>query len=948
MPPKNLKRICLHVNGADRYFIYEPGKDVLADVLRRHGLTGTKVGCRIGACGICSVILNGEVIRSCTKKMDSVPENSEILTIEGIGTPTHPHPLQQAWVTYGGVQCGFCSPGFIVSAKALLDQNPDPTRDEVRAWFQKHRNVCRCTGYKPLVDAVMAAAKVMRGEATMEEITFRLGEGEEPMGKPIIRPAAMAKACGVCDFGEDLMLKMPDGVYHLAVVQPRQYHHANILGIDTSEAEKMPGVVKVITAADVKGTNIIDISFVHKRSKVKNENWPVFADKKIFRYGAVVAAVAADTQEHAREAAKRVKVDLEPLPEYLNFVDAVMPDAVEIHEGTPNTYLLQPVLKGDEDTRDVIENSAYSIEARTYTTREPHMSLETDPVQAYFEPDGTLVVQCKTQNVYGAHAQIAPAVGVEPEKLRVIENPTGSSYGYATCAHSYAMVAACAVALDAPCVWTPTYEEHQHYTGKRAPSNINGRMACDENGIITALEADMGCDHGAYPESARGLSDRFARFIGFPYKIPNVTGLARMTTTNFSFGTSYRGFGSPQVETNLETMVDMLAEKAGIDPFEFRFRNIIRPGDLNINSRPYREYPWEGIFEKAKPIYEEMLARKAAATPEPGKVRGVGIACGAFSCSLGATDFATVYLELNPDGSVTHYGTWEDQGQGSDAGCVLFTAQALQEIGITPDKVRVVQSDSKTCPDSGVAGGSRSHLMSGNATYIAADKLMKNMRKDDGTYRTYDEMVAEGIDTKVEGTYSNAGLGLCNLDPNTGEGDPSPTCMYGLFLSEVEVDTNTGKTQVLSYITVDDIGTVGNPISVEGQCFGGASHCIGFALSEDYNDVKKHANIAGAGIPTIDMIPDKLEVYHVVTPRALGPSGAAGCSELYQSGGHMAVINAIYNACGVRIFELPAKPEKIKAGLEIIAAGGKVEPPAPYFMGSDLYDEIDEIKANPV
>ena len=187
---KTYARIHLTINGVDRPVICDPNTDTLATLLRRMGLTGTKVGCNTGLCGACTVILNGELCRSCVKKMRMVPEFSEIVTIEGIGTPQHLHPIQQAWVTYGGIQCGFCTPGFIVSTYVLLQKNPSPTREEVRDWFQKNHNICRCTGFKPIVDAVMAAAKVMRGEATMEDITYDF-EGETvPVPPPWPRPAA--------------------------------------------------------------------------------------------------------------------------------------------------------------------------------------------------------------------------------------------------------------------------------------------------------------------------------------------------------------------------------------------------------------------------------------------------------------------------------------------------------------------------------------------------------------------------------------------------------------------------------------------------------------------------------------------------------------------------------------------------------------------------------------
>ncbi len=259
-------------------------------------------------------------------------EFSEITTIEGIGTPQHLHPLQQAWITYGGAQCGFCSPGFIVSAYGLLAENASPTREEVRKWFKDHHNICRCTGYKPLVDAVMAAAKVMRGEATMADITYDFEGETEIYGSKHPRPTALAKVTGLADYGDDVALQMPEGVAHLAVVLA-EAHHANIISIDTAEADAMPGVIKVMTAKDVKGSNNLAGPLHVPRTSGKGlTEFPVIAGKKICRRGDVVALVAADTEEHARAAAKKVKQNLEVLPSYMTFPEAVMPNAIQLHE----------------------------------------------------------------------------------------------------------------------------------------------------------------------------------------------------------------------------------------------------------------------------------------------------------------------------------------------------------------------------------------------------------------------------------------------------------------------------------------------------------------------------------------------------------------------------------------------------------------------------------------
>ncbi len=250
-----IKRRYFIINGVEKILMYEPETDTLAETLRRHGYLGVKVGCGKGMCGACNVILNGELVRSCVRKMDMIEEFSTIETIEGLGIASHLHPLQVAWMYRGGAQCGFCTPGFIVSAKALLDKNPDPTREEVRDWFQKNRNLCRCTGFKPLVDAVMDAADVMNGRKKIEDIMYDF-EGEEDIyqsRRP--RPTALAKVLGQTEYGDDVRHHMPEGTLYGAMVMPMKYSHAKILSIDVSEAEAMPGVVKVVTAKDVKGTN---------------------------------------------------------------------------------------------------------------------------------------------------------------------------------------------------------------------------------------------------------------------------------------------------------------------------------------------------------------------------------------------------------------------------------------------------------------------------------------------------------------------------------------------------------------------------------------------------------------------------------------------------------------------------------------------------------------------
>ncbi len=951
-------KMTLNINGADRMFICDKENDTLAEVLRRLGLTGTKVGCGIGVCGACSVIVDGKVIRSCTRKIKSVDEYSKIMTVEGLGTAINPHPLQAAWVAVGAVQCGFCVPGFEVSAYQLLEENPDPSREEVRDWFQKHRNVCRCTGYKQIVDAVLEAAAIMRGEKKIEDIWYNW-EGEKDLyGKPLQRPNGMAKACGVADYGDDVALKMPDGTLHAALAMPRVTNHAKIKNIDTSVAENMEGVYKIITAEDIKafgGTNHIMGFQFSPRSFEYEGNHKLLQDDKIVNWGNVIAIAVADTKEHAKAAADAVKLEYEQLPEYMSYLEAVMPDAMEIHEGIPNMFSTMPLRKGEaEAVPSMIDDAAVSVEGSFRSSREPHLSIEGDTIQAYYDEDDILTVHCKGMSVYFNRDDIAEVLGMDAEKIRVIENPTGGSFGWAMNSKTYAMAAVITKVTDKPCALHIDYAQFMAISGKRAPGLFNGRLACDKDGKLIAGEFDGALDHGAYLELGDDEAFRILRFMWFPYVVPNALGVARVGTTNHSFGTAYRGYGAPQVYTAGEALIDMLAEKAGMDPFDFRYKNIARKGDKNLNQAEFLQYPMEEMMDKLKPYYDKACkSRDDFNAKSDGKIkRGVGIAWGGYNVGAGGMDEAHVAIELLPGGKFMKYDTWQDQGQGGDAGSLILTLEALREYfpNVTPDDIQLMQADTKHCPNTGESAGSRSHFVNGKATILAAKNLADAMRKEDGSYRTYEEMTEAGIETRYDGDWSAAGEWdyFTDLDPNDGSGNPTYAYTYALFLTEVDVDTETGKTTVNSMVCIDEIGKPGNIQSVNGQAFGGMSHAIGFALSENYEDVKKHTNMLAAGVPYIKDVPDDMTVIHLEGYDERGPFGSSGASEAFQSSDHVAVINAIKDAVGVRIYEIPASPDKVKAGIDTIAAGGEVKSPDKYFLGSDFLDEVEKLKENPI
>jgi aldehyde oxidoreductase len=901
----------INVNGVPRTVIVDP-EAILADVIRRQlGLAGTKVGCGSAQCGCCSVIMDGKVVRSCAIKMKRVEDGASITTIEGIGAPDNLHPLQVAWMVHGGAQCGFCSPGFIVSAKALLDTNVNPSREDVRDWFQRHRNACRCTGYKPLVDAVMDAARVARGEIRKDALAFQVRADGRIWGGKYPRPSALAKVTGTCDYGADLGLKMPSDTLQLALVQAK-VSHANILSIDTSEAEKMPGVYKVVTHKDVNGKNRITGLITFPTTTGDGWDRPILCDQKIFQFGDAIGIVCADTEANARAAAEKVVVKIEELPAYMSAPAAMADDAIEIHPGTPNVYFEQKIAKGGE-TKPLMDSAAYVVEDEFYLQRQPHLTMEPDVGFAYYDEEGRLTIHSKSIGIHLHHAMIAPGLGVEPDKLRLVQNPTGGTFGYKFSPTMEALVGVAAMATRRPVFLKYDYYQHITYTGKRSPFFLKVKYGADKSGKVIAMESDWVVDHGPYSEFGDLLTLRGAQFIGAGYGIPNIRGLGRTVATNHAWGSAFRAYGSPQSFLASEVLMDELAEKMGMDPLEIRALNAYRPGDTTPTGQEPEVFSFKEMIDKMRPLYQKAKEKaKAESTAEVKK--GVGVSIGIYGCGLDGPDGSEVGIELTKDG-VTVYTSWEDHGQGADMGTLGTAHEALRPLGIVPEKIKLVMNDTAITPNSGPSGGSRQQVVTGNAIKSGCELLLAAMKKPNGGYRTYDEMLAENIPVRYAGKWAASMNSACD---ENAQGKPFAVYMYGVFMTEVAVEIKTGNVKVEGFTIVADVGKINNKLVVDGQIYGGISQGIGLALSEDFEDLKKHTSLLSCGIPYAKDIPDNFNILYVETPRANGPFGAAGVGELPLTSPHAAIVNAIYNACGARITKLPALPDKVLAGIRAV------------------------------
>jgi aldehyde oxidoreductase len=881
-----VKNVTLTINGVQQKVAVSPDL-VLLDYLRDNlHLTGGKKGCdHKGQCGACTVILNGKAVLSCLRKVADL-DGSRIVTIEGLGTPEQPHLIQEAFVLSGAVQCGYCIPGMILATKVLLDQNSNPNNAEIKKGLA--RNLCRCTGYVKIFDAVKLAGRFLRGETTPQEVRAKLGPGMIGVSHP--RPSSIAKACGTAEFTADIQL---ENAVQVAVTRSTE-HHAKIKSIDTTVAEKMPGVVAVITAGDIKGTNRI-------RFLVPDQ--PVLCEDRVRYLGDPIAAVAAETLAQAEAAAAAVKVDYEPLPVMKTAEEALAPGAFQIQNHAPNLCFSMPLVKGDP--AKAIAEAAAVVEA-DFSTQWNHQSpLEPEAAVAYLEGEGkdaTLVVIGRSINIHLHKQHIAEALNCE--NLVYKEAYVGGQFGIKTVVTSEAIAAAVAIHTQRPARYIPSLAESMLMTTKRHPMIMKLKLAADAAGHLTAYCLDFTVPKGPYYVMGPGPVTRVIHMLSSAYDIPNADAIGKLVFTNTAYGGAARGAGPPQVNFALESALDMLAEKLGIDPLEFRKMNSLHPGKQQATGTVVSLWPFPELCDTIRPHYER--AKKEAAAHKDGKTkRGVGIAAHGFGLGYPA-DVGKVSIEVNPDDSVTIYGAVADPGEGNESMLMQIAAHLL---GLPLEKVHLYTRATDRTVGMGPAAGSRITFMAGGALIDAIDQLKKAVQEA-GT-NTCAGLQKAGKPTRYDGVKKNPGN--LALDPKTGQGDAFVSNVFNLQMIELEVNTETGEVKVLKGTSAVDAGTIIHPQNFEGQMEGGMDQGVGYALREEYvHGVTKDWKTFK--FPTIRHSFDQ-EILTRETYWDNAPLGGTGIGEMTMCSTAPAVINAIYDACGVRIHDLPATPEKVKAGL---------------------------------
>ena len=794
-------------------------------------LTSVKDGCSEGACGTCTIVVDGKAVRSCiltTKKA----VGKHILTVEGL-TEAEQETFVYAFGAVGAVQCGFCIPGMVLSGKALLDQNPDPSEDEIKKAIRG--NVCRCTGYKKIIEGISLAGAILRGERTVDPALER---GERfGVGERAFRSDVRDKVLGRGEYCDDVALP---GMVHASAVRS-EYPRARVLDIDASAALALPGVLAVLTAEDVPHNKVGHIQ----------QDWDVMiARGDVTRcVGDAVCLVVAETETALAEAKKLVKVTYEPLSPVRTIQEAMAEDAPRLH---PNGNLCQSRHVTRGDAKAALANSKYVVTQSYRTPFTEHAFLEPECAVAFPYQNG-VKVYTSDQGVYDTRKEIAIMLGWEPERIMVENKLVGGGFGGKEDVSVQHIAVLAALKVGRPVKVKFSRKESIAFHPKRHYMEGTFTLGCDENGIFTGLDCEIYFDTGAYASLCGPVLERACTHSVGPYCYQNTDIRGYGYYTNNPPAGAFRGFGVCQSEFALESNINLLAEQVGISPWEIRYRNAIEPGKVLPNGQ---------IADCSTALKETLEAVREAYEQNAGHA---GIACAMKNTGVGVglPDKGRARLEVR-GGVVEIYAAASDIGQG----CATVFLQILSETaGLRREQMRNMGSSSELAPDSGTTSGSRQTLITGEAVRIAAADLKKALDGVGG-----DLSALEGREFFAEFFDPTDKLGADK--PN-----PKSHVAYG-FATHVVVLDDDGR--VKEVWAAHDSGKVVNPISIQGQIEGGVLMGLGYALTEDFplKDCVPQAKFGTLGLMRADQIPDIHAIY--VEKKELLPFayGAKGIGEI--------------------------------------------------------------------
>ncbi len=850
------------INGTQRAVDVAPETSLLALLRDELGLTGTKSACEEGECGSCSVWLDGEPVCACLVPAVQV-DGRQVRTVEALAEGEELHPLQDAFLAAAAVQCGFCTPGLVVAAVDLLEREPSPSDEAIRQALAG--NLCRCTGYQKILDAVRRAAGSAALPAAVEN--GRVGESAH-------RVEGIPKVTGAFVYGSDLRA---DGMVR-GVALRSPYASARIRSIDVAEAEGSPGVLAVLTAEDVPGKPTFGLEF---------SDQPVLAADVVRHEGEPVALVAAESLEQARRAAELIDVEYEPLPVVADMEDALRADAPQVH-GFGNVLRHVHILRGDPDG---VEADVW-VEGYYETAMQDQAALGLEGGLAVPTEDGGVDLQVNTQWLHVDRQQIAPCLGLPEEKVRITLAGVGGAFGSREDIH--VQIHACLLALRTgrPVKMAYGREESFHGHVHRHPSRIWMRYGATRDGSLVAADVRLLLDGGAYASASPAVLANASTFAAGPYDVPNVRIEGTVVYTNNPPCGAMRGFGAPQVCFAYESAMDALAAKLGIDPIELRLRNAVRTGSVLATGQ---------LLTGSAPVQE--VIERCAAIPLPDASadhvkRGVGFALGfkniAYSEGFDDAAEATVTLRAGADGPEAEVRTAAvDNGQG------LYTviAQIVRtELGVEHVVVRPASTE---LGSAGSTSASRQTTMTGGAVQEACGEIRA-------------ELAVRGLAEPITRTCTYHHRPTTGLDEE-GQGDIHVSLAFVAERAVVEVDEDLGLARVVQVAAAQDIGRVINPLGAEGQIEGGTAIGLGLALMEELQveeGIVRNGSFTDYLIPTILDVPQVVSEF-VEEPELGAPFGVKGIGELSTVVSTPAIVAALRAATGRELNRVPVAPDDL-------------------------------------
>ncbi len=827
----------------------------LRDELHLHSV---KDGCSEGACGACTVLIDGEPCRACVPDTDRL-EGRSILTVEGL-SDWEAKVFTFAYGEAGAVQCGFCIPGMVICTKALLDKNPDPTEDEIK--YALRNNYCRCTGYVKIIAAVKLAAKIMREGAIPEK-----SADDWKIGSRVHRLDVEEKVLGYGKYPDDFEL---EGMLYGSAVRSK-YPRARIVSIDTSAAKALPGVAAVLTAEDIPGEN--------KIGHLKHDQYTLIPVGGLTHYlGDAVALVAAESREILEKAKKLVKVEYEVLPAVHSIEEAAAPDAPRVFDEEPsNVQAYKHVSRGNAE--EAIRNAPHVISHHFETPWTEHAFLEPECCVAYIDDDGDVMLISTDQSAHTTQHECSLMLGTD--RVKVQNALVGGGFGGKedmSVQHHAALIAYC---TRRPVKVKLTRAESLLIHPKRHHFVMDFTMGCDNDGRIMGVKAKVASDTGAFASLGGPVLERACTHAAGPYAYENFEIEGTAYYTNNPPAGAFRGFGVTQTCFATETLLNMMADEIGITPWEIRYRNAIRPWGVLPNGQIVDDST--GLVETLEAVKPDYDAALAAGKP-------VGIACAMKNAGVGVgiPDWGRCKLIVENDGKLHIYAGASCIGQG--LGTVLVQ-MVVTNTPLCRDDIIYERSNTWIAPNSGDTSGSRQTLVTGEACRRACEKLCEALEG---------KTLAKLAGQEFYGEY------LAKTDP-LGADVPNPVShvAYGYATQMCVVDKKTRKPSLI--VAAHDVGKAVNPLSCEGQIEGGVVMSMGYALREQYpidENCKPIEKYGSLGLFRAHEIP-QIKAIVVDKPGLKVACGAIGIGEITSIPTAPAIADAYYRLDGERRYILP-------------------------------------------